>query len=101
MTFGLDEQETSLAFLRGDDMVEVYSSDGTMITKLKKITDKVEVLTTDDKGRITSAKFRLDIRQVLFRNVPAKKTINPLSEEQKEFRRKTLAEARGVKNNKK
>lgn len=96
MTFGLDEQETSLAFIRGDDMIEVYSSDSTMITKLKKITDDIEILTTDDKGRITSANFRLTAKQILFRKEP-KSFTRTLTEEQIENNRRTLAKAREMK----
>lgn len=32
----VDEQETTVTFMRTDDMISVYSSDNTMITKLKK-----------------------------------------------------------------
>ena len=96
MTFGLDEQETSLAFIRGDEDIEVYSSDRTMITKLKKLTDEVEVLTVDDKGAITSAKFTLKAKQVLFRNEPKSFTRN-ISDEKREQSRKALAKARASK----
>ena len=34
MSFTKEEQETSLAFYRDDEEVEVYTSDSTMITKL-------------------------------------------------------------------
>lgn len=69
MIFSKDEQETTVNFSRGDEVVEVYTSDSTMITKLNKIVeaDNIDVLTTDDNGRITSAIFWLKLRQLSFR----------------------------------
>lgn len=95
MTFGLEEQEVSLAYYRGDETVEVYASDSTAITKLLKITDNYEILTTDNNGRITSAKFLLDINQISFRKKPKKMVLTP---EQVEARRTSLAKARKIKN---
>lgn len=88
MTFPLEEQETTISFMRGDKEIEVYSSDSTMITKLLKVTDKVEVLTTDKNGRITSGKFRLDSKQISFRRG------RNLTEEQKKEIGRKLTEAR-------
>ena len=95
MTFGLEEQEVSLAYYRGDKTVEIYASDSTAITKLLKITDDYEILTTDSNGRITSAKFSLDISQVSFRKRPKKMALTP---EQIEARRTSLEKARKIKN---
>lgn len=81
MNIPKNEQETSLAFYRDDEEIIVYSSDKTVITKLLKITDKVEILTTNEAGTITSGKFTLDASQILFRATP-KKVI--LSEEEKQ-----------------
>ena len=67
MTFKVEEQETTIAFYRNDKTVVVYTSDRTMITKLSKVTNKIEVLTVDDKGNTTSANFTLDIKQLSFR----------------------------------
>ena len=77
ISFPIGEQETSLAFMRGDDTVEVYTSDSTMITKLSKVTDDIEVLTADVNGRTTSAKFTIDFAQLSFR-----KKSKPLNEAQ-------------------
>lgn len=88
MTFPLDEQETTISFMRGDKEIIVYSSDSTMITKLLKITDDYEVLTTDKNGRITSGKFRLDSKQISFRRG------RELTEEQRKEIGRKLTEAR-------
>ena len=55
--FPRSEQETTISFSRYDDMIEVYTSDSTVITKLNKVvtTENVDVITTDENGRITSA----------------------------------------------
>lgn len=84
MTFSLEEQETTISFMRGDKKIEVYSSDSTMITKLLKITDNYDILTTDKNGRITSGKFVLDVKQISFR----KKLV--LSDEEKQERANRL-----------
>ena len=84
MTFSLEEQETTISFMRGDKEVEVYSSDSTMITKLLKITDNYDILTTDKNGRITSGNFILDVKQISFR----KKLV--LSDEEKQERANRL-----------
>lgn len=72
ISFSKDEQETTVSYYRQDKIIEVYSSDMTVITKLKKITkdDNIEVLSRNELGNITSAKFRIDKRQLLFRNIP-------------------------------
>ena len=72
ISFSKDEQETTVSYYRNDKIIEVYSSDMTVITKLKKITkdDNIEVLSVNELGNITSAKFKIDKRQLLFRNIP-------------------------------
>lgn len=72
ISFPKDEQETTVSYYRDDKIIEVYSSDMTVITKLKKITkdDNIEVLSKNELGNITSAKFKIDKRQLLFRNIP-------------------------------
>ena len=74
ISFSKDEQETTVSYYRDDKIIEVYSSDMTVITKLKKITkdDNIEVLSRNELGNITSAKFKIDKRQLLFRNIPKK-----------------------------
>lgn len=67
MTFKTEEQETTIAFYRNDKEVVVYTSDRTMITKLSKVTNKIEVLTVDSNNNTTSANFTLDIKQLSFR----------------------------------
>ena len=37
MIFPRSEQETTISFSRYDDMIEVYTSDSTVITKLNKV----------------------------------------------------------------
>lgn len=77
-SFIKEEQETTLAMYRGDKMIEIYSSDMTMITKLKKITpkDRIKILTVNEDGNITSAIFTVHKNQVLYRNVPKNSKLN-------------------------
>ena len=96
MNFPLTEQETTVTFLRGDQEIEVYSSDMTMITKLKKLTDKVDVLSVNESGSITSAKFTLKVNQLLFRKEPAKRV---LTEEQKQRQADILRKANKTRAN--
>ena len=78
ISFSKDEQETTVSYYRNDKIIEVYSSDMTVITKLKKITkdDNIEVLSVNELGNITSAKFKIDKRQLLFRNIPKYSVLN-------------------------
>ena len=87
MIFSRDEQETTISFSRYDDMIEVYTSDSTVITKLNKVvaTENIDVITTDENGRITSAIFWLKPIQLAFR-----KDIEP-SQAQIEARRERMA----------
>ena len=86
-TFSLEEQETVVTHIRNSDKVEVYTSEGPMITRLSKICDDYEVITTDEKGRVTSIVFFLDFKQLSFR----KKAIGTeVSEEIREARRNRM-----------
>ena len=86
-TFSLEEQETVVTHIRNSDKVEVYTSEGPMITRLSKISDDYEIITTDENGRITSIVFFLDFKQLSFR----KKTIGTeVSEEIREARRNRM-----------
>lgn len=67
MTFKVEEQETTIAFYRNDKKIVVYTSDRTMITRLSKVTNEIEVLTVDNNNSPTSANFTLDIKQLSFR----------------------------------
>ena len=52
----LDEQETTVNFCRTEQIMKVYTCDGTMITKLDKIAarcpDEVSVTEPDEYGRL-------------------------------------------------
>ena len=86
-TFMLEEQETVVTHIRNSDKIEVYTSEGPMITKLSKICDDYEIMTTDEKGRITSIVFFLDFKQLSVR----KKTAGTeVSEEIREARRNRM-----------
>lgn len=67
MSFKVEEQETTITFYRNDKKVVVYTSDRTMITRLSKVTNEIEVLTVDSNNNPTSANFTLDIKQLSFR----------------------------------
>lgn len=77
-SFSQEEQEMSLAVYRHDKIIEIYSSDMTVITKLKKITpeEHIKVLTVNEAGNITSAIFTVYKNQVLYRKVPKNSKIN-------------------------
>ena len=64
-----EEQETTITFYRGDEMIDVYSSDNTVITKLKKITkeENIKVLSVSKNNTITAGVFRIDRKQLSFR----------------------------------
>lgn len=66
-SFSKEEQETTITFQRDDNHIQVYSSDRTMITKLKKVTENITVLSVDKNGEITSCKCELDRKQLSFR----------------------------------
>ena len=94
--FPRNEQETTISFSRYDDMIEVYTSDSTVITKLNKViaAENVDVITTDGDGRITSAIYWLKPRQLSFR-----KDIEP-SQAQIEARRAMMAKINANKKGK-
>ena len=68
-TIPKEEQETTITFYRGDDMIDVYSSDRTVITKLKKITkeENIKILSVNENNTITSGIFRIYRKQLSFR----------------------------------
>ena len=81
ISFSKEEQETTVSYYRQDKIIEVYSSDMTVITKLKKITkdDNIEVLSRNELGNITSAKFKIDKRQLNNIFIKSRKDIPILS----------------------
>ena len=79
-SFPKEEQETTIATYRGDATINIYSSDSTVITKLKKITPKgnIKILTVNEAGNITSGIFTVYKNQVLYRKVPKKSKIHQI-----------------------
>ena len=69
ISFPSDEQESTFSSYRSDNMVSVYTSDSTMITKLLKVVphDEITVLTVSNSGFITSIKCTLGKKQLSLR----------------------------------
>ena len=76
MEFSKAEQETTVNMIRGENTIQVYSSDSTVITQLKKLTHDIDIKTQSKDGRITSAVFILNKKQLLFRNIPRNSKVN-------------------------
>ena len=81
-TFTREEQETNLNYLYEEQIWVGYTNIQPQITKLLKLRDiEFEIDTVNEKGTITSIKFKLDGKQISYTNKREKKE---LSEEQLE-----------------
>ena len=81
-TFAKEEQETNLNYLHEEQIWVGYTNVQPQITKLLKLRDiEFEIDSVNEKGTITSIKFKLDSKQVSYTN---KREKRELSEEQLE-----------------
>ena len=85
-----DEQETVIQFDRNGTVCHVYTTDSTMMTKLDKKYKRVKQDYVN--GKPISAYYEFDKKLITFRS----KT-KPLTDKQKEGRRKSLGKARKMR----
>ena len=68
-TFTREEQETNLTYLHEEQIWVGYTNIQSQITKLLKLKDlEFEIDSVNEKGTITSIKFKLDSKQVSYKN---------------------------------
>ena len=68
-TFTREEQETNLNYLYEEQIWVGYTNIQSQITKLLKLKDlEFEIDSVNEKGTITSIKFKLDSKQVSYKN---------------------------------
>lgn len=80
-TFTREEQETNITYLYEEQIWIGYTNIQPQITKLLKLKDiDYEIDSVNEKGVITSIKFKLDGKQISYTN---KREKRELSEEQK------------------
>jgi hypothetical protein len=88
MSFTSIERETIINISDEDDMWDIYTRQGKIMTKLKKIGVKPYKVEKDEDERIVSAWYKLNYKQISFR----KEII--LTDEQKEKRRLHMEQVR-------
>ena len=68
-TFTREEQETNITYLYEENIWVGYTNIQSQITKLLKLKDlEFEIDSVNEKGTITSIKFKLDSKQVSYKN---------------------------------
>ena len=86
------EQETCINWLRDDDIIQICTSDPTMVTKLAKMVEKdpesykcfyYESNRDKDTGRLGNYFFELPKKLLSFRTFSEKKSKRELSEEER------------------
>ena len=87
------ERETIILTNDEDGCWEIYTCQGKIMTKLKKIGAEPYEVKRNEEGRIYEAKYRLDYKQISFRK------IIQLSDEQKEKRREHMRQISKIKSN--
>ena len=89
-TFTREEQETNITYLYEEQIWVGYTNIQSQITKLLKLRDiTFEIDAVNEKGTITSIRFKLDSKQISYCN---KREKRELSEEQlEEMRNKAKA----------
>lgn len=86
MSLAINEQETHISFMRGDETCHVYVSDTTMLTKMDKLVEKNPEEYTVVKETAEGKTYEMPVRLLSFRTRSKK-----LTEEQ---RRKLSERAR-------
>lgn len=94
MSIPTNEQETVIQISRDGDVATVYTSDKTMMTKMRKIypCHRQHV----NRGEVTAEEYRVPKPLISFRKKRVKRT---LTAEQKEAMKKNLEAARAKKAN--
>ena len=97
-----DEQETTINFSRTDKEAEVYTSDNTVLTKIKNIFSsddcewKLKNVVKDKKGNVVSVFFSVPKKLISLR---AKTVKSSLTDEQKQAAAERLKDARSFNKN--
>ena len=92
-----DEQETTINYGRNDEEAEVYTSDNTVLTKIKNIFSsddcewKLKNVVKDKKGNVVSVFFSVPKKLISLR---AKTVKSSLTDEQKQAAAERLKNAR-------
>lgn len=83
MSISVDEQETSIGYLRSENCMFIYTSDSTQMTILdKKVANYPESWSTieiikDKDGNIVGKKYKANKKLLTFRNEKSHRTGNP------------------------
>ena len=97
-----DEQETTINYGRNDEEAEVYTSDNTVLTKIKNIFSsddcewKLKNVVKDKKGNVVSVFFSVPKKLISLR---AKTVKSSLTDEQKQAAAERLKNARSFNKN--
>lgn len=97
-----DEQETTINFSRTDKEAEVYTSDNTVLTKIKNMFSsddcewKLKNVVKDQKGNVVSVFFSVPKKLISLR---AKTVKSSLTDEQKQAAAERLKNARSFNKN--
>ena len=97
-----DEQETTINFSRTDKEAEVYTSDNTVLTKIKNMFSsddcewKLKNVVKDKKGNVVSVFFSVPKKHISLRAKTAKSS---LTDEQKQAAAERLKNARSFNKN--
>ena len=97
-----DEQETTINFSRTDKEAEVYTSDNTVLTKIKNMFSsddcewKLKNVVKDQKGNVVSVFFSVPKKLISLR---AKAVKSSLTDEQKQAAAERLKNARSFNKN--
>ena len=97
-----DEQETTINFSRTDKEAEVYTSDNTVLTKIKNMFSsddcewKLKNVVKDKKGNVVSVFFSVPKKLISLR---AKTVKSSLTDEQKQAAAERLKNARSFNKN--
>ena len=83
----VSEQETIIQFSRDEDFATIWTSDTTVMTKLDKHYDLIDV-GKHSNGTILSKTYKCDKKLVSFRS---KRTRREMTDEQKEVLRKRMS----------
>lgn len=93
----IEEQETHINFMRGDERASIYTSDTTMMTKLNKLVEaentewKLEEVVKLPSGELIGKTYSCPVSFISFRTKRIKRT---LTEEQRRAAAATLARNR-------
>ena len=86
------EQETLVSYSRANNTMHIYTADATMMRKFDALEAYRKTREHKQEGRTIAAEYEADKALVTFRS--KRKTVKPLSEEEKQARRERLRKNR-------